>query len=252
MNRLPNALYFGDVVHQRFRPLGHRLKYRVASLLVDVDQLKTGPHPRLFSYNRFNVFSVRDADHGDGSRSISDFAWDLVQEIDTDKTVQRIVMLSYPRMLGYGFNPLSIFYGLDGEGDVRALLYEVHNTFGGRHVYAAGPFGKGDQPFAKADKVFRVSPFNGVEGTYGLRTRISDDSVAMGVNLSTDEGPILKAYFQGAAKPFTDRALLRLLLSLPFMTLKVMAGIHWEALKLWLKGLKLHDIPAEKGLKNGS
>jgi uncharacterized protein len=252
MKELKNALYFGEVVHQRFRPLGHRLMYRVASLLIDVDGLAQGPHPRLFSYNRFNVFSVRDGDHGDGTQTISAFAWDQVREIDPERVVTRIVMLSYPRMLGYGFNPISIFYGLDADGDVRVLLYEVHNTFGGRHVYVAGPYGKGEQPFAKAEKVFRVSPFNGIEGHYGLRTQISDTAVAMGVTLTTDDGPILKAYFKGDAKPFSDRTLTKLFLSLPLMTVKVMAAIHWEALKLWLKGLKLHSIPDKKGLENGS
>jgi uncharacterized protein len=252
MMSLKNALYFGEVVHQRFRPLGHRLKYRVASLLVDVDTLATGPHPRLFSHNRFNLFSVRDADHGDGTQKISSFAWEQMREVDPGRVVTRIFMLSYPRLLGYGFNPLTIFYGLDAEGHVRGLLYEVHNTFGGRHVYTAGPYAKGEAPFAKAEKVFRVSPFNGVEGHYGLRTQISTGSVAMGVTLTTDDGPILKAYFQGDARPFSDASLARLFLSLPLMTFKVMAGIHWEALKLWLKGLKLHSIPDKKGLENGS
>jgi uncharacterized protein len=252
MNPLKNALYFGDVVHQRFRPLGHRLKYRVASVLIDVDTLATASMPGLFSYNRFNIFSVHDRDHGDGLVSISDFAWNLVRDIDEQKVVTRIMMLSYPRMLGYGFNPLTVFYGLDADGDVRALLYEVHNTFGGRHVYSAGPYGKGEAPFAKADKVFRVSPFNGVEGHYGLRTQISAESAALGVTLTTAEGPILKAYFQGEARTFTTASFMRLFLTLPLMTLKIMAGIHWEALKLWLKGLKLHPIPDKKGLKNGS
>lgn len=249
MTMLTNALYFGNVTHQRLRPLGHRLKYKVASLLMDVDQLASGPG--LCSYNRFNLFSVHDKDHGDGTQTISEFAWGLIREIDTEKTVTRVMMLSYPRILGYGFNPISVFYGLDTGGDIRALLYEVHNTFGGRHVYTAGPYAKGDDHFAKAEKLFRVSPFNGVEGQYGLRTKLTNQHVALGVTLTTAEGPILKAYFQGEAQPFTNRTICRVLFTLPFMTLKVMAGIHWEALKLWRKGLKLHVIPGKKGLEGG-
>jgi uncharacterized protein len=250
MISLSNALYIGNVTHQRFRPLGHRLTYKVASLMIDVDQMHKGPS--LFSYNRWNVFSVRDTDHGDGTTSISEFAWGLIREIDAEGVVKRIVMVSYPRVLGYGFNPLSVFFGLDAEGETRALLYEVHNTFGGRHVYTAGPYAKGEQHFAKAEKVFRVSPFNGVDGQYGLRCRLTDQDVALGVTLTTDQGPILKAYFQGDAHPFSNATLARIFLRIPVMTLKVVAGIHWEALKLWLKGLKLHAIPEKKGLKNGS
>ncbi len=247
---LNNALYFGNVTHQRFRPLGHRLKYKVASLLLDVDQLASGPG--FCSHNRFNLFSIHDKDHGDGKQGISAFAWTLIREIDREKTVTRVMMLSYPRILGYGFNPISVFFGLDADGDTRAILYEVHNTFGGRHVYTAGPYAKGDDHFAKAEKLFRVSPFNGVEGHYGLRTKLTDRQVALGVTLTTAEGPILKAYFQGDARPFTNATICRVLFTLPFMTLKVVGAIHWEALKLWRKGLKLHQVPEKKGLGSGN
>jgi uncharacterized protein len=250
MNAVSNALYIGNVVHQRFRPLGHRLRYRVASLLVDVDELATGQHPKLFSYNRFNMFSVHDRDHGDGAEPISEFAWRLMGEIDDAKAVTRIMILSYPRVLGYGFNPLTVFFGLDAEGHVRGILYEVHNTFGGRHVYSAGPYGAGDDAFARAEKVFRVSPFNGVEGDYGLRAKLTAEQTAVGVTLTTADGPVLKAYFSGDAKPFTSATFARVFATLPLMTFKVMAGIHWEALKLWLKGLRLHPIPTKKGLES--
>lgn len=243
MSRIESALYVGKVIHQRLRPVAHRLEYRVASLLIDVDQLQKGTLPRFFSYNGFNLFSIHDRDYGEGrgSESISAFAWKHVEEQGLTGAVTKVFLLSYPRLLGYGFNPLSTYFALDAAGEVRLIIYEVHNTFGGRHCYVAGPFAAGEAGFATADKTFRVSPFNRIEGHYGLRASLPGETATVGVNLHTDEGPLLKAYFHGERRPFTSGQLLRVFFTLPLMTLKVIGGIHWEALKLLLKGLKLQS-----------
>ncbi len=235
------ALYKGTVTHKRLRPVVHELRYDVASLLVDVDDLGKGRHPSLLGYNRFNLMSVFDADHGDKqvAQSLSAFAWGKVNAAGLAGEVKRILMLCYPRILGYAFNPLTTYYALDADGHTRLLIYEVHNTFGGRHSYVSDPIAPGEAGYFTTEKLFRVSPFNGIEGHYGLRASEPGDVLTVGVALTTAQGPLLNAYFHGRRLPLDNRHLIAQFLALPFMSLKVIGGIHWEALKLWLKGLNL-------------
>jgi uncharacterized protein len=242
MTNIEPGLYVGKVVHKRLRPTPHALEYKVASLLVDVDHLQNNL-PTLLRYNRFGLFSLHDRDYGDldSPLPIAAFAWKQMHQNGAPKAVCRILMLSYPRMLGYGFNPITVYFGLDVDDQVRMVIHEVHNTFGGRHCYSTGPFAPGEDAFATTEKTFRVSPFNKVEGHYGLRVTAPGATVAVGISLSTQAGPILKAYFTGQRRPLNNRSLLGVLAAFPLMTLKVTAGIHWEALKLWLKGIKLQS-----------
>jgi uncharacterized protein len=236
---LKSAIYEGQVVHKRLRPVAHELSYHVASLFVDVDALRTHQLPALLSFNRFNLFSIHDSDHGDGG-TISDFAWEKVRSAGLADEVASIFMLCYPRILGFAFNPLTAYYAVDRAGHVRLMIYEVHNTFGGRHTYVSNPIGPGGAAWHVTEKTFRVSPFNGVEGSYGLRATTPGENLTLGVALSTNDGPLLKAWFRARRRPLTNFALLGLFVRLPFQTLKVVGGIRWEALKLWLKGLNLY------------
>jgi uncharacterized protein len=235
------GVFIGKVTHRRLRPVVHELSYTVASVLLDVDQLESGL-PSLLRYNRFGLLSIDDRDHGSfgRSQSIRDFAWQEMRKHDCP-AVSRILMLCYPRVLGYTFNPLTVFYGLDAQDNIRMQLFAVHNTFGGRHIYASGPFAQGEQAYSQTEKTFRVSPFNRIEGHYGLRATLDASEVNLGVALTTAEGPVLKAYFRGLNSPLSNAVLLRVFMGLPLMTLKVLAAIHWEALKLWSKGLKLQS-----------
>jgi DUF1365 family protein len=248
------AIYLGTVTHKRLRPVTHELKYQVASFLVDVDALAAGRLPQFLSHNRSNLFSIHDKDHGEcgSSQSIATFAWGKVAEAGLSGEVTRILMLVYPRILGYAFNPLTTYFALDREGHTRLMIYEVHNTFGGRHCYVSDPVQPGETVFHQRQKVFRVSPFNDVEGTYSLRATDPGVHVAVGVALSTAEGPLLKAYFAGARIPLTNASLVRVFLRLPLQSLKVIGGIHWEALKLWLKGLNLAPAPPQDKLIKSS
>jgi uncharacterized protein len=238
-----SCLYQGVVTHKRYRPVLHNLNYKVAAIFLNVDAI--AQPLRLISYNRFNLFSIYDRDHGTGE-TISAFAWGLVKPKDLDNEVTQIHMLCYPRLLGFTFNPLTTYYCMDKAGNTRMLIFEVHNTFGGRHTYVSDMIAAGDAGYFKTDKIFYVSPFNKVEGHYNLSASKPEQNITVGVALTTPDGPTLNAYFAATRHELTDANLLRVFFAYPLMTIKVVAAIHYEALKLWLKGLKLQPNKSEK------
>lgn len=238
-----SCLYHGEVVHRRLSPLRHELRYRVFNLFADVDGLEAlSARLRLFGYNRLNLFGINDRNHGPGDGTpIREHAWRLVRAAEGGGEVSRIFMFCYPSVLGYVFNPLTVYYGYDDRNLLRVMVYEVNNTFGGRHSYVV-PVG---ESFAQsAPKHFFVSPFNAVEGRYIFRFTAPEQSMALGVALSVGGTPVLKAYVSGERAPLNDAMLLRSFLSVPFLTLKVIGAIHLQALKLWWKGLKINRRPA--------
>lgn len=237
------CLYHGEVVHRRLNPLRHELRYRVFNIFADVDRLgEVARKLRFFSYNGLNIFALHDRNHGPGDgTTISTHAWKLVHAAEGGSEVRRIFLFCYPSVLGYVFNPLSVYYGFDAENRLRLMIYEVNNTFGGRHSYVI-PVGA---DFAQiAPKHFFVSPFNSVEGQYTMRFTVPDEKMALGVSLSVRGAPVLNAYVSGIRKPLSDAMLLRSFVSVPFLTLKVIGAIHLQALRLWWKGLKLNRRPA--------
>ncbi|POF29310.1 DUF1365 domain-containing protein [Roseibium marinum] len=244
------ALYSGSVMHARMKPKEHRFAYSVFTLLIDLDRLdEAESSSRLFSRNRFNLLSFHEKDHGprDGS--------DLRKHIegllgDQGLTAPaRILLLAYPRMLGYDFNPLSVYYAYGAEGQLIALVYEVRNTFGGMHTYVA-PLEPGQLSDAgvrqEQRKEFHVSPFIGMDQRYHFRMLPPGDAVRVRILEKDVDGPLLSATFSGAKEPFTSRNILRECLRVPFLTLKVVCAIHWEAFKIWRKRVPFHSGPKKK------
>jgi uncharacterized protein len=245
-----SALYVGHVMHRRLRPLRHRLAYRMFSLLVDIDELDA-LHARLrcFSVNRFNLFSLHPADHGDGSATsgagLRAHAEAALREAGLP-TGGAIRLLAMPRILGYAFNPLSVWFCDAPGGGLQAIVYEVNNTFGERHSYLV-PVDAAQRMAAvveqRCDKQLYVSPFLGMALRYRFRVEPPGERMSLGITVHDGDRAVLQARLDAEHRPLSDAALLRVFATHPLLTLKVIAGIHWEALRLWLKGARLHPRP---------
>lgn len=236
----PVVLYSGTVMHARLKPLGHRFDYSVANLLVDLDRLPDADRlSGLFSVGRFNLFGFREADHGPRDGSPLRPYVDRLLAADGIARPDRVLLLCYPRVLGFVFNPISVYFCLDRDGRTTALVYEVRNTFGEAHTYVAAvqPGDASPAGIRQArDKRFYVSPFMPMEQRYHFRVIPPGDGVRLRILETDRDGPTLAATFVGARRPVTSGVLLRTFLSMPFHTLKVVAGIHVEAVRLWWKG----------------
>ena len=250
------ALYVGDVMHARLKQVGHRFSYRVMSLLIDLDRLEVADRQtRLFGVNRRALYSFHEADHGDrDGSSLRLYAQRCAAEHGIDLTGGRVLLLCYPRLFGYTFNPLSVYYCYRADGQPALLIYEVRNTFGDNHAYVL-PVTYGDISPAgirqTQDKRFYVSPFVEMAMRYHFRVMLPQDRVKLRILETNSEGPLLSATFNGQRRILTTRELLRSFFSLPLVTLKIVAAIHWEALRLWLKGVRPVPRPgktADEGL----
>ena len=242
-----SCIYRGNVMHHRFSPRPHRFVYRVGAWLIDLDELPT-LHKSLrgFSWNRLNLFSFYDRDHGetDGS-DLREYA----EKICVDNGVaapKKVRLLCYPRILGYAFNPLSIYFCSDANGKAIATIYEVRNTFKQRHTYLIAEQQGSLQSVLRhrAKKVFYVSPFIPVEGEYHFRLRPPEAHILVGIRHTQKEHTVLNAVFTGQRKPLNNKTLLMQFLQMPFMTIKIIAMIHWEALRVWIKGASYVSRPS--------
>ncbi|MDE2370709.1 MAG: DUF1365 family protein [Burkholderiales bacterium] len=245
-----SALYRGRVMHQRVRPARHRLAYRVYTLLVDLDELPAlARRLRLFSLNRYNLFSLHERDYGGGD------ARGLRRHVERE--LERaglpaggaIRLLTMPRLLGYAFNPLNVYFCHAPDGALQAILYEVNNTFGERHSYLievdAGQARDG-RIVQRCAKHFHVSPFLGCEMQYrfGIEPPAPGrDALSVGVAAYDAQGLVLNTRLDATRGLLSDGALLRAFCAYPLLTLKVVAGIHWEAARLLLKRLQVHRKP---------
>ena len=233
-----SSAYVGHVVHARKRPRAHRLRYSVFYLLLDLEELPAlGSALRLFAYNRAGVFSFHERDHGpkDGS-SLRDWVDGQLAEAGIAIPDGQVKLLCLPRILGYVFNPISIFYCFDREGRFRAALYEVSNTFHETHTYLLPVEDTAAEMVHHSfEKKLYVSPFIPMECNYDIALRNPDDHASIVIRESDSEGDLLAATFHGRRTTLSDGFLATTFVRFPLLTLKVMVGIHWDALKLWVK-----------------
>jgi DUF1365 family protein len=244
-----SCLYRGTVMHHRLEPKKQRFAYKVTSWLIDLDEIpELSAKLRLFSHNRFNLVSLFDRDLG-GDRSQTPKQWilSLLAHHDVDLTGGRVLIHGFPRILGIGFSPLTTWFCYDRTGRLAAVQYEVHNTFGERHGYLALLVDRssGRTLTHSADKLFHVSPFLDLSGLYRFALRQPDETFSLLIRELTEQGSqILIASHVAKRRSLTDAALVGLLprlLALPFI---VIGGIHWQALKLWIKGIGFRRKPA--------
>ena len=245
-----SALYSGIVVHRRFGPKPHALRYRMFMALLDLDGLDALDRSlKLFSRNRFNLFSFRDSDHlpkgSPRDASLRAMVEARLAEAGLAPDGGPIRLLSLPRILGYAFNPLSVYFCHRADGALAAILYEVNNTFGQRHTYVIPVEAEaGATIHQRCDKAFYVSPFLDMDMTYDFQVVPPAERIAVVVDGSKEGARVITASFAGDYRPFSDAVLLRAFLGHPLLSVAVVAGIHWEALKLWLKGVGLRVRPA--------
>ena len=244
-----SALYSGIVIHRRFGATSHALRYRMMMALLDLDDLAAlDGSLRLFSHNRRNLFSFHDRDYlpkEAAGLTLRGMVEDQLATAGIAVYGGAIRLLTLPRILGFAFNPLSVYFCHRADGSLAAMLYAVNNTFGQRHTYVipVEP-DHGATIVQHCEKVFHVSPFLDMDMVYEFRVVPPGERIAVAIDGSKGGARVIAASFAGSRRPLSDAALLRAFLGHPLLSFAVVAGIHWEALKLWLKGAGLRARPA--------
>jgi len=243
---LRSGLYTGQVFHKRIRPKVHVLRYSVFSLLIDLSELDTLARSLwLFSHNRFNLLSFYDSDFGDlrSKETLENYVVRNLRQASIEIVPSRILLSCFPRVLGHAFNPLSLFYCLNEEDNCYAVVHEVHNTFGERHAYVLPVESDAEGPTEwiqqRTDKCLFVSPFAHMGMRYEFRLNQPADRQVIVIRASDDQGLVITASYTARRAVLSTSQLLRLFLGIPLLGAKVVGGIHWEALKLWVKGVPL-------------
>ena len=260
-----SSLYAGQVYHRRVRPREHELRYSVFTLLLDLSEIDVLANRLwLFSHNRFNLFGFYDRDFGeDRTEKLADYIARQLALSGIHTTPTRVLLSCYPRVLGYAFNPLSLFYCLDDRDRCFAVVHEVHNTFGERHAYVLTVEQEAESPNShdsaceKADGVVTsesgpvqwihqhtvkelfVSPFAHMDMNYQFRLNLPAEKQIVVIRASDSEGVLITASYVAKRYPLSASRLARFFISIPLLSAKVIIGIHWEALRLWFKGVPL-------------
>jgi DUF1365 family protein len=242
---MSSCIYFGHVMHQRMKPFRHGFRYRIFTLYLDLDELpEMQKSIGIISYNKFNIFSVYDRDHAtrDG-QPIKQWVLKHARDKGFDLEGGKIYMLCFPRLFGYVFNPLTMYFCKDRAGKLAAILYEVKNTFGEQHGYFLSVADADLHVQHGHPKHFYVSPFIPMEAHYHFTVKDPGEKLSVLIRQKDKEGDLLLATWTGR-KSALDRAnLLKALVLFPFQAFYVMFAIHWQALKIWLKGGRYYSRP---------
>jgi DUF1365 family protein len=244
----PSAIYAGTVMHRRLRPAPHVLQYGMFTLLLDLEEVpRLASRLRWFSLGRANLFAWRPQDHLSGGNDLRGEVDGILERAGMDPDGGSVHLLTMPRVLGYVFNPISVYTCHRAGGALQAVLYEVNNTFGDRHSYLfpVGDFavGGGTSLRHSCAKALHVSPFVDMGMRYDFRLRPPTETFGLRIDVSDGDGPLLVAAERLRRRPLTDRELLRGFLEFPLQSLKVIAGIHYEAFHIWRKGVVLRRRP---------
>ena len=235
-----SAIYNGQVIHKRFKPKVHYFKYKVFSLLLDLSELEIlDKKVKFFSFNKFNLISFHEKDHGerDGS-SLKLWVQKNLKKNNIQNTDIKIKILCYPRIFGFVFNPLSVFYVYNLEDQLISILYEVKNTFGEQHTYIFKVLKDTNLIQNNCSKKFHVSPFIEMNCNYFFRLLKPGNKISVIIDQYDNEDKILYASQDGIRSDFNTKCLIKSYLKHPIMTFKIILAIHYEAFKLWAKGIK--------------
>jgi DUF1365 family protein len=238
------------IFHERLKPRKNRFSYHALYCLLPLDELAQSSRKGLFAINRAAPFSVRASDYGRPGMAPATYIRQLLDDWRLAEADGEIRLMTLPRVLGYGFNPVSFWLCYDRAEKLRAVLAEVNNTFGERHSYLC--FHDDHRAIAPDDvlnarKVFHVSPFIKVEGRYHFRFGATRDRVAITIDLEDDEGLMLRTAVGGRPQEMTAGSLLAVLTKNPLYPFKVIGLIHYQAIKLFLKGIRHFNKPAPPG-----
>ncbi len=237
-------LWTGKTVHHRYAPFQRRFAYDIALIDLDIDRLaEAGAQSWLFAVDRPGLFSFRPEDHGPKAKGAALRPWaeDMFRTAGVELAGGAVRLVTFPRHLFYKFAPLSLWYGYGPEGALRGIIYEVNNTFGERHCYvaAAGP----ERSEHEAEKSFHVSPFMDVSGRYRFTLRAPDGKLRVTVENWNEGQRSHMANINAIEWPANTASLARLALMQPFSSLGVTVGIHWQALKIWIRGAAYRPKP---------
>ena len=231
-----SCIYNGEVNHTRFKPVKHFLNYKTFSLFIDLDEIEQlDKSISIFSHNKFNIFSFYNKDHGDrDGNCLKKWVISNLKKYKIEGNISKIKILCYPRIFGYVFNPLSIFYCYEND-KLKSIFYEVKNTFNEQHTYVF-KIKDGEEIKQKCKKKFYVSPFMDMETFYNFKLIDPNQRLSVMIKQTDAEGTVLTATQTGDKKEFNFKQLLINFFRYPLMTLKIISSIHFEALLLWKKG----------------